>query len=379
MMTAAQARGDTSAPMGGNDAGGRGGEPRRARRGGFTLVELLVVLIIIGTIMSLLLPSLASTRTSSKKITSLSLMNNLSQATSQFITDKQTAPGFFSAADMGSPLNWNGTSGSGLAAMQNVMIDLAGGVTTQTDDGVNILKVGPANNNTVNINLQQIGAPSSDASGGVSRGYFNPDKAYFQTVKTTPAPTQALNNALLPVLIDSFGQPILAWSQDERGQAVVQWAAMDSTTIARYYWASNGVYLSSTSLARAQKIQAWGGQDNFNLPCSMLGAGGAQSFSKDAIQSTIMAITGHPAFPSTSGQTLLGGEFAQSTYPLPAAARGAVVYHSAGANGLYVGSNERGGIGAIADNGPKPIKGVKYNGSSDPMIDFDDIVIAAGN
>ncbi len=346
-----------------------------AVRRAFTLFELLVVLIIIGTVLAILLPSLATTQRAAKKVSSLSMLNNLSAATSQFITDRRTPPGYFSAIDMGAQANAQPSgSGRGFGAIQNVMIDLSGGITTDSalEDGIQIMKVGPAGGSTVKIDLAQMGGTGSAAAKG-AKAYFTPGQQ-FMVAQGSGQVASGDHNNLLPTLVDAFGQPILAWAQDDRGQSVATWAAVDSGTVAKYYWASNGCYLNSTSLGKLSTNQT--GDPSYNRPSSLLG-GGTGTFSADQVQSSLMALLGHPAFPGAAKQELLGGAFAGNKSPIPSVARGQVVYHSAGPNGLYMGTNERGGSLALGTGSLDP--SAKYVGGVDPLPDFDDIVVAAGN
>ena len=348
-----------------------------AVRRAFTLFELLVVLIIIGTVLAILLPSLATTQRAAKKVSSLSMLNNLSAATSQFITDRRTPPGYFSAVEMGAQANSQPSgSGRGFGAIQNVMIDLSGGITTAMEDGIQIMKVGPASGSTVNIDLAQMGGTGSAAAKG-AKAYFAPGSQFMVAQGSGQVFSGSLadnHNSLLPTLVDAFGQPVLAWSQDDRGQSVATWAALDSGTVAKYYWASNGCYLNSMSLGKMVTNQT--GDPSYSRPSSLLG-GGTGTFSADQIQSSLMALLGHPAFPGAAKQELLGGAFAGNKSPIPSVARGQVVYHSAGANGVYMGTKERGGSLALGTGALDP--SAKYVGGVDPMPDFDDIVVAAGN
>lgn len=362
-----------------NATGGGRTCPAAARA--FTLVEVLVVLIIIGTVLAILLPSLATTRQAAKKVSSQALMNNLAAATSQFITDRRESPGYFTPLQMGAQANSrpNGT-GRGFGAIQNVMIDLAGGITTAAEDGIQILKVGPSNAaaDTVNIDIGQIGGGGASGSAASNKAYFTPARQFMEPQGNAQVASGADNhNRLLPTLVDAFGQPILAWAQDERGQSVAAWAALDSSIVAKYYWAANGCYLNATSLGKAFANQS--GDVNYDRPSSLIG-GGSSTFDADQVQSSLMALLGHPAFPSAALQGVLGGGFNGSQLPLPGAARGQVVYHSAGANGIYLGTFERGGKFALdADAARPPVKAARYTGGVDPMLDFDDIVVPAGN
>ncbi|MFN0012094.1 MAG: type II secretion system protein [Phycisphaerales bacterium] len=350
----------------------------------FTLVEVLVVLIIIGTVLAILLPSLATTRQAAKKVSSQALMNNLAAATSQFITDRRESPGYFTPVEMGAAANSapSDSAGSqrGFGAIQNIMIDLAGGITAAPQDGVQLLEVGPTASASVVIDLAQIGGSGAGSGSAASnKAYFTPARQFFEPQGNAQIASDSGNrrNRLLPTLIDAFGQPILAWAQDERGQSVATWAALDSSTVAKYYWAANGCYLNSTALGKAVANQS--GDTNYDRPSSLIGGGGT-TFDADQVQSSLMALLGHPAFPSPAMQDALGGGFAGSQIPLPGAARGQVVYHSAGANGVYLGTFERGGKAALEDNATRPpAKAARYSGGYDPMLDFDDIVVPAGN
>ncbi len=357
--------------------------PRRA----FTLFELLVVLIIIGTVMAILVPSLGGTRRAAKKVSSLSLMNNLASATGQFITDKRTPPGHFPAVDMGAQANLNKVNGAGrgFAAIQNVMIDLAGGITSATEDGEQILKVGPTNSATVNIDITQIGGASS-AGANNARAYFTPGQQFMAAQRSgqVSASSADNHNNLLPTLVDSFGNPLLAWAADERGSSTAAWAALDSTTVARYYWAANGCFLSSARLGKNGANQL--ADSAYNNPSSLLGgdrdpgnsSSAAGAWDADQIHSTLMALLGHPAFPGAARQELLGAGFAGSNLPLPGAPRGTVLFHSAGSDGVFLSTFDRGGKLAL-NTDQRPGVAAKYTGGVDPMLEFDDITVPAGN
>lgn len=365
------------------------------QRPGFTLVELAVVLIIIGVMMSILVPSLAAVRASARKVQTLTVMNNVSNAASQFITDRRTVPGYFSAAEMGSPENGDvaaspaatgddSAGGRSFSSMQNVLIDLAGGLTADQSAGAatgGVLRVGPTAARLANIDPGQIGVASKN-SGDSSRAYFLPDRAYYVAQETVDRQAGTVDaHRQLPTLVDAFGYPILAWVGDERAATIVRSNATDlnfganqadAATIARYYWVQNRAFLAATNLGGRGRNQIWDGTTG--RLCSVIGSGNAAS----SVAASLAGILGNPGLPLRDGlDTNLG--------PAPGAARGSVVFHSAGPNGYYVGSNERGGIkarrtrsGGTTGESTIPNSVDYVTGATDAMDDFDDQIVAVG-
>lgn len=351
-----------------------GSRSRHPARAGFTLVELLVVLSIIAVVLAILVPALAGARRSARRAATANLMQSLATASSDFMLDERgRTPGYFSAAEMGS--DDNGLRG--LSGMQNLLLDLSGGVTTATTatPGMSLLVgLGPTTSRVVNVDLAAIGQPRQAGSGTTVKAYFNPDRAYLaaQTATGQTAGGTTAEHRALPALVDAFGQPILAWTEDDRATPGVAFAAISSSTArARFYWNSNRAYLGAAALGKAGRNQLHTGGAQ-PAPYSMLGETTGGSGMADRLLGTgaaagsMAALLGNPAYPEPT----VAGEAVR-----PAAARGKLVFQSAGADGWYMGSEDLGGRIARA-----PTNGVAaYTTNLDAMKDFDDIVNRAGN
>jgi len=322
----------------------------------FSLMELLVVILIIALVMAILLPAVSGARKAAKNVASLAMLNSLSVAAGAFATDKQgQRPGYFSPADMGHFDN----ADRGFSAMQNIMLDLAGGVTTAAANGGTILRVGPRTAVVANVDIAQIG---SSSTAGTARAYFNPDGNFYDIDPSRRSIGQVASEAAhraLPSLVDAFGTPILAWSEDERKGT--RFAAADSSgpDPARFYWTPNACFLKSDALgARAtnQRFQVIGSA------YSMLGLG----IGSTAIEGTMEALLGNPSEPAK--------DYNAVTNPKANAPRAPLVFHSAGADGYFLGSLENGGK-AAGGTGP-----VKYSRDIDAVRPpfFDDVIVGTG-
>jgi prepilin-type N-terminal cleavage/methylation domain-containing protein len=347
--------------------------------GGFTIVELMVVLIIIGVMMAIIVPSMAAVRASARKVQSLAVMNNVSTASSQFITDRRAAPGYFSAAEMGSTENGvpgDASSGRGFTGMQNIMLDLAGGIAGDQSinaDGLSVLEVGPTAARTIKVDVAQIGrGPQGQAA------YFVPDRTFFVAQRSEDRQAGSVNDHRnLPVLVDAFGSPILAWSLDERVTTITRTNANDlnfagvnsGNTLYRSYWAQNWAFMAATSLAGLGRNQQF--DSDGNRAFSMLGTG----LEAQSLAASLVGLLGSPAQPLRDGREATAGI-------APSTARGVITFHAAGPNGYYLGSLEPGGLKARRSRGagdPPTPNSVDYvTGGVDALDGFDDQVVAVG-
>ena len=324
-----------------------------AARRGFSLMELLVVILIIALVMAILIPAIAGARRSAKNVQTGAMLQGLGTSAGQFITDNGRLPGAFSPGDMGHLEN----VAQGFSAMQNIMLDLAGGVTAVTA-GPGIIKVGPRATGEVFVDLGQIGSTSGPAT---TKAYFNPDRGFYDIEVGRRSIGQVGNatNVQLPSLVDAFGMPILAWSNDE--QAASRFAARNSSgpEPSRFYWASNACFLNADALSARGLRQSW----LPNAPCSMLGFG--VGFAPQ-IEGTLEALLGDPSNPAK--------DYSDSNRK-SAGPRAPLTFHSAGPDGYYLGSQEIGGKSSIGTANT-----VLYSRDLDAARApfFDDVLVTAG-
>ncbi|CAN5840137.1 hypothetical protein BH11PLA1_BH11PLA1_24380 [soil metagenome] len=348
---------------------------------GFTLVELLVVFIIIGIVMSILIPAVAGVRQTARKASTNALMKDLSTASNVFSNDRKSQiPGYFSPQDMGSQENGQAGAGRGMSGMQNVLLDLAGGIVTSEalnetgnvcDDigGPSVVEVGPQATNTVRVNINLIGASTKDLSRGVDvKGYFVPDqKNFIRSCAANQRLGSVVGHHAMPELCDAWGNPILAWARDQR--VTTRFAAIDSTGgPAQFYWNSNAAILRASSFGKGGKDHSVATGSLF----SIIGGGMIDSNSNAVADTTngsgiMAAMLGNPAFPVPN-----------STPLVPSTARGSLVFHSAGADDWFLSSEDKGGRAALAGGGPASVN-LRYGGSEDTLQLFDDLMMSALN
>jgi type II secretory pathway pseudopilin PulG len=358
--------------------------PKINARRGFSIVELLVVFFIIGLVMSILIPAISGVRQTARRASTNATMKDLAAASNLFATDRKgQTPGYFPPALMGAQENGDTR---GMSAMQNILLDLSGGVAqNQTRDmgggslcdeqnGPNVVEVGPTSTNVVRVNLGAIGAPTKDlAKGTIVNAYFNPDRGALvrQCNDAQRLATSPQDHYAMPELVDAWGNPILAWSRDERSTAVFSSvnSGAGGSTPAKFYWASNAGILRAQALGRAGRDHSTATSTLY----SMIGGGavgGGRVVDGAGASWAMGALLGNPAFPRPK---LNPGD-----RDLPAQSRGALVFHSAGQDGWFLGSEDKGGRAAGGPLGPGSSL-LDFTANVDPIAFFDDILNSALN
>lgn len=356
---------------------------KAARRPGFSLVELLVVIAIIAIVIAIIVPALNGARTAARKTATNALLSDVTAAAMQFSQDHGgSMPGYFSPTDMGGPANMDDKKG-GFTMMENVLLDLIGqdaivGTAGIGSGGGNGKTIGPFGNvgakgQTGRTNIKvDLGLLSTGKNVYLHAGAANLAPAAGQAAST---PHQEF-----PDLIDAFGNPVLAWVEDRTAPREPtdpnskDFAIDDSKTgRARFYYAENYGYLASKSLGR-------GGKDQ-----TLTAAGGSLLNDAKMSNKALSAALGSPNFPAPV-------DFDDATVR-PSSPRGAFIVHSAGADGVYLGVKDS-GARALGVNGISDPLEYKYNfyagtkrltdsngkvASIDLIQGFDDILQAAGN
>lgn len=383
---------------------GRFGSLRRRRAGGFTLLELLVVVAIIALLIGILIPVLGSVRDASRKTATVALCNDVVNASAQFAIDNRRAPGRFDARRMGMPGNIN----SGFSNNENVLLDLAGGIVVDdmvagtmngqaanapapsddpTNPGYSHVQVGPSEsagspsspNETVQVDNNLVG--TGKAGGGYLQ--LKPDNLLAVEGQNNVNGTTAARRGMVDI-VDSFGMPLLLWTADEAsGNAPRQFArnafnpqSTDPNQPSTYYWMSNGSYLSSTSL----------GEKGINQSeLSTLGsANGADNARGKAVRS-LDGVLGSPSFPTPSRE-----QGASNFDIVPGKSRGSIIVVSAGPDLVYFAKKQdptRGSQNSILQNqvdyAPTRDQQIpSANSPADPSLNeaaaFDDVVASGG-
>lgn len=370
----------------------------RSRLRAFSLVEMLTVLAIIVIVLGILIPVLSKARNTARKTATLTLMDQLGKAVAQFQLDQGgKLPGYFSQKDMGDTEN---STTYGFTNLENMLLDLVGGIVNASSGdlgdgdvshsaaagGPRVIQVGPktldaAKTTRVYLDIGKMGSPTQTATGTLSRGYFKIDSKSFVSqaskegsrLNMPASSTGAPGYFAMPTIIDTFGQPILAWAANEAAGASSDFAAENSSKSARFYWASNAGFLRATAL----------GKRGENQITDSIVSGGPGAGDTGARVNTIEAICGNPAFPAVRARPIDPFK--------PKSPRGPVVFHSAGPSGEYLGRDTRGAKLAGSATGMGPTDATLFvpyrpaGAANQPNPDlitngaFDDIFLPAGN
>jgi len=346
-------------------------------RAAFSLVELLVVILIIGILIAIVLPALGSAKNAVRKAQSQTMIRDFLNAYTQFKTDNGRDPGRFSPRDLAQSEN----ADAGFTMMENALMDLLG-------DGAVIGRVADVDADPTsypsydmgNEKIIKVGVSTSDpekqyyVNTGVlgSEGYF-PVGANFLVAQTNGnegvkqasskhpsaagtgqfANTAGVGVAQMPDLVDAFGHPVLLWVADEYAPEIRATSdsdalddfiqktadADDLTKSSVFYPNANKGFLASKDLGK--KHYDMTAAPVKGEPATSIGFEGGSNFG-DEQRKTFMALFGNPAFPqAVQGNATLAAAI-QAMEVVPAQARGNVIVHSAGIDGIYFSTREPG-------------------------------------
>ena len=343
---------------------------RSALRGGFSLVELLVVIFVIALIIGIAIPAVGRARTAAKVAATRSTVTQISQAIAQFSTDQRSRlPGYFSQSQMASATN---ATTRGFSNMQNILLDLTsaviapGSAPNPGSAGNLAIAVGPNTNNDDNVwvNSSLVGAAQSG-----SKNYLSINEKLLVRGKDR---TGVAEHSALGDLEDTFGLPILAWARNEASTQTISTAAdfaQEQVTAgqpqARYYWAGNAAYLTAgVGVGTVARNQGEASNLSTSVPSAQRVA-------------TLMTLLGSVSNPLQVNPAWL-----------PSAGRGEIVLHSAGPDLFYLSGREGKGNANGAQVGTDKLYSLTYeknfrNGaqllqpSVDQIAGFDDVVVGA--
>ncbi|MGD1917067.1 MAG: type II secretion system protein [Phycisphaerales bacterium] len=308
-------------------------QPTRTRRG-FSLIELLVTIAVIAIVIAILVPTLSGARNTARAAGSQAQLTEIGQASSQYFSDNQRLPGYFTPRQMGSSDN----EGRGFSGMQNIMLDLAGGIVEGPAEG-NVIEVGPDDDNTVFVDLTFIG--TTEAGGG----YYTPRDTSFVAQNDPDVGLQETDGdeeaRRLPSVLDSFNTPILAWQRDRTAIQPIEELAdfvqdeSGGDVPARFYWASNAGFLKTTDLGKRGKDPTFS-TSAASREFSLIGEGVNED---PELLNHLAVLLGSPSVPNPGDNA--------DALQAPSAARGDLILHSAGIDAMYMSSKDIGGGGDL--------------------------------
>ncbi len=340
---------------------------RRDGAGAFTLIEMLVVLAILAILIAIIIPAINGARNAARKADARVQMTGVAQAVAVFQGEQRRLPGYFSPRQMGAASN----AMRGFTTMENMMIDLLGGVTTQAANGTTILTVGPGTvaQDQVLLDVSAMGSTKQSTSGATSKSYLAFDGKRFKpqgvengaiTNRNARVATSPDDHYFIPTLVDPFGQPILAWMGDDVPSApTANFAEIDSTTPSNFYLAQNAGFVNAVELGKNRADQRSDKTNKLGSVLCLLAAPTGMPVTPADVKGTLAALLGNASTPNPAIPTM------------PLSPRAPIVFHSAGLDGTYLGIKDKG-----ARSGTLP-----YTPNQDPFGGalFDDLIVTGGN
>jgi prepilin-type N-terminal cleavage/methylation domain-containing protein len=204
------------------------------RRSGFTLAELIIVMMIIVLLLSILLPALNSARLRAKKVASQAQLTALSTACNSYMLAFSAAPGYIATTDF----MYHASFRSTWSGNRNLVVSLLGKVvptaqaTTPLDPhGILASKYGG-----LKIDQNAVGTGPQSASGRSYGAFYSPKPNELMTVTGT---YEGDANTFPQLVATDSGMPILYARHSQKATATL------IADVGRAAGNSNGFYYHS--------------------------------------------------------------------------------------------------------------------------------------
>lgn len=274
---------------------------RDRRRGGFTLVELIVVVLIIALLIAILLPALAAVQQRGAKLQAETMLRRIHDACTAYQQDFRALPGYVSDSTIAS------STAAEFTATENLTISLMGGFVDSGGDYTL-----PDGQRVAN---SQLGYGPKDAEERQLEPYFTPKKGELRRV---PGSTGTDPNPIKTIVDPQNGLPVLYFRKHGNGQPV----SASAGTSASFWIEPVEDYVQATGLEGAD-----GG--SFDQSSDSL-LGGMDSAAANALAWTAANETlsnlGNSADGANGSEDVVGG---------------AVLLLTAGDDGIYLNKDTR--------------------------------------
>lgn len=298
------------------------------RVGGFTLVELLIVIGIIVLLMSVLLPALAAVRQRAKKLATRAQLQSLVVSSDAYFFDFSAYPGYLANGD------WQSNDVANyLTSTENVVVSLMGGAVDSGGD----MSVSGASA-TLRIEFDNVG-DGPEINGKQYGAYYAPKAG--EMAKMSGA---ANTNNQMPEIITAESQvPILCFRADRSGTSP---AGQKPSNGGVFTWVVHKQYIRSAALKSPngkeydQLTKAWMGNN---------GTGATGGVALIALMAINEQLSPNPGTPNDSDNVL----------------RGAMIFHAPGRDGIYFDKST--------------LKSDAFPSDQDDLEEYDDLVVTGGS